>query len=361
MKKIILAALIFITTQSYAQFPSMPASVKNSGHLYGKVTDADGKSMEGASVLLLHQEYDATTKKMRMTLLSGVVTKGNGDFNFTKVPIMGKLQLRISNSGFKLLQKDVTFTFPKMPAGGAQTGAPTGGTPSFSAASMPFDKDLGNIKLEREEQTLAGVTIVGSAPALKMDIDKKVFNVEKNIVSAGGTAVDVMRNVPSVEVDIDGNVKLRNAAPTIYVDGQPTTLTLDEIPADAIQSVEVITNPSAKYDASGGGAGILNIILKKNKASGYNGNLSAGIDSRGGINAGANFNVRQSKFNFSAAGMLHQNKGITTGTTDRTNLGDTLSKVYKSDINKTKRKFIFGKVGSDYYINNRAKIASENV
>ena len=98
---------------------------------------------------------------------------------------------------------------------------------------------------------MAGVTVVGGAPSLKLDIDKKVFNVEKNIVSAGGTAVDVMRNVPSVQVDIDGNVKLRNAAPQIYVDGHPTTLTLDEIPADAIQSVEVITNPSAKYDASG--------------------------------------------------------------------------------------------------------------
>lgn len=357
MKKIILAVLIFVTAQTYAQFPSMPASVKNSGHLYGKVTDADGKAIEGASVLLLHQEYDVATKKMKWTLISGVVTKGNGDFNFTKVPIMGKLQLRISNTGFKLLEDNVSFTFPKMPAGGGQVGPPTGGAPSFSAGSLPFDKDLGNIKLDREAKTLAGVTIVGSAPALKLDIDKKVFNVEKNIVSAGGTAVDVMRNVPSVEVDIDGNVKLRNATPTIYVDGQPTTLSLDEIPADAIKSVEVITNPSAKYDASGGGSGILNIILKKNKASGYNGNVSAGIDSRGGINAGVNFSVRQNKFNFSAAGMLHQMRNYTTGTTDRTNLGDTLTKVSQSDIDKTNGAFVFGKLGLDYYVTNRATIS----
>jgi ferric enterobactin receptor len=356
MKKIILAALIFITAQSYAQFPSMPAGVKNSGHIYGKVTDADGKSMEGASVILLHQEYDAKTKKMKMILLNGVLTKGNGDFNFTSVPIMGKLQLRISNSGFKSLEKDVTFTLPKMAAGG-QPGAPAGGMPSISAASLPFDKDLGNIKLETDTKTLANVTIVGSAPALKMDIDKKVFNVDKNIVSAGGTALDVMRNVPSVQVDIDGNVKLRNAAPQIYVDGQPTTLSLDEIPADAIQSVEVITNPSAKYDASGGSSGILNIILKKDKASGYNGNLSVGIDSRGGINAGANFNVRQNKINFTVAGNLHQNKGVTTGTTDRTNLGDTLTTVSQSDINKTNGQFLFGKVGLDYYVTNRATIS----
>ena len=110
-----------------------------------------------------------------------------------------------------------------------------------------------------------------------MDIDKKTFNVDKNIVSSGGTAVDVMKNVPSLQVDMDGNVKLRNATPQIYIDGRPTTLSLDQIPADAIQSVEVITNPSAKYDASGGNAGILNIILKKNKKTGYNGNLMSQV------------------------------------------------------------------------------------
>ena len=108
-----------------------------------------------------------------------------------------------------------------------------------------------------------------------MKIDRKVFNVEKNLTSVGGTAVDVMKNVPSLNVDIDGNVSLRNAAPQIFVDGRPTTLTLDQIPADEIASVEIITNPSAKFDASGGGAGILNIVMKKNKKAGYNGNINA--------------------------------------------------------------------------------------
>ena len=337
MKKIILAALVFVAAQAYAQYPkAMAAGMKSSGHLYGKITDADGKPVEGASVLLLHQQMDTATKKMKMLLVTGVMSKNNGDFDFTAVPVMGKLQLRISNSGYKTLQQDVSFK---------------------PGAGFSFDKDLGNLKLETDAKVLTGVTVVGSAPVLKMDIDKKVFNVEKNIVSAGGTAIDVMRNVPSVQVDIDGNVKLRNAAPQIYVDGRPITLSLDQIPADAIQSVEVITNPSAKYDASGGNAGILNIVLKKNKASGYNGNISAGVDSRGGINAGANFNVRQNKLNFSAAGMLHQMKGNTTGTTDRTNLGDTLTKVSQTDISKMNGAFVFGKLGLDYYVTNRATIS----
>src|SRR5438270_116806 len=140
-----------------------------------------------------------------------------------------------------------------------------------------------------------------------------VFNVEKNITSTGGTAVDVMRNVPSVQVDVDGNVKLRNAAPQIYVDGRPTTLTLDQIPSDAIQSVEVITNPSAKYDASGGNAGILNIVLKKNKQSGYNGNIMAGVDRNGGLNGGGSFNLRQNKFNVTANAFTNVMRNRSTG------------------------------------------------
>ena len=81
-------------------------------------------------------------------------------------------------------------------------------------------------------------------------------------MATGGTAVDVMKNIPSVTVDIDGNVQLRNASPQIYVDGRPTILTLDQIPADNIEKVELITNPSAKFDAATSG-GIINVVLEK--------------------------------------------------------------------------------------------------
>src|SRR5205085_7996866 len=132
-------------------------------------------------------------------------------------------------------------------------------------------------------------------PGLQLGIDRKVFNVDKNIVSAGGTAIDIMRNVPSLNVDIDGNVTMRNNSPQLFVDGRPSNLTLEQIPADAIQSVELITNPSAKFDASGGTAGIINIVLKKNRKAGYSGNIRAGVDSRGKINTGGDINVRQGK------------------------------------------------------------------
>ena len=131
-----------------------------------------------------------------------------------------------------------------------------------------------------------------------MNIDRKVFNVDKSLTSAGGTAVDVMKNVPSVNVDIDGNVTLRNATPQIFIDGRPTTLTLDQIPADEIESVEIITNPSAKFDASGGGSGILNIVLKKNRKAGYNGNLRANLDSRLRFGLGARYKYKTGKNQF---------------------------------------------------------------
>ena len=80
-------------------------------------------------------------------------------------------------------------------------------------------------------------------------IDRKVYNVAKNLSATGGTAIDVMKNIPSVKVDIDGNVQLRNTQPQIFIDGRPTILTLDQIPADNIEKIELVTNPSAKYDA----------------------------------------------------------------------------------------------------------------
>ena len=88
----------------------------------------------------------------------------------------------------------------------------------MSQAMAGVDKDLGNIKVEADAQVLEAVTVSGSKPLMQMGIDRKIFNVEKNITSAGGTGVDVMRNIPSVNVDIDGNVTLRNSAPQIFVD-----------------------------------------------------------------------------------------------------------------------------------------------
>ena len=148
--------------------------------------------------------------------------------------------------------------------------------------------------------------------------------MEKDLAASGGTAVDIMKNVPSVAVDIDGNVTLRNSTPTIFVDGRPTTLTLDQIPADAIESIEIITNPGAKYDASGGTSGILNIVLKKNRKAGYNGNVRAGVDQRGKYNVGGNINIKQGKVNVFANVNYNQRKSISTAYQSHTFSNNTL-------------------------------------
>ncbi|MEO6730799.1 MAG: outer membrane beta-barrel protein [Ferruginibacter sp.] len=367
MKKLLsILTLLVFTTVLNAQMPqgTTPGAkpvVPNVGRVYGKILDADGKPLMDASVMIMQKKFDTASKKTKEVLLKGMITKANGDFDFDQLPVMGSLQLNISASGFTASSVPVSF----MPAGGMQgatkpSSAPTG-MPSMS--QMPsMEKDFGNIKLARDTKQLQAVTVTSNTSAVKLNGDKKIFNVEKNIMSAGGTGLDVMRNVPSVNVDIDGNVTMRNSAPQLMVDGRPTTLTLDQIPADVIESVEVITNPSAKYDASGGGAGILNIVLKKNKKTGYNGNIRAGVDKRGAINSGLDLNLRQNKFNISASVNVNQNKSRTSGTTNRLNLlNDPQTSIFQNNSNRTTGAFVFGKVGVDYFVTNRSTISLSGI
>jgi ferric enterobactin receptor len=341
MKKTVLLLLVVVTGFAIQAQPQPQPGNGNRqmlpaiGRLYGKVVDSAGKGIQDASVLLLQNKFDTATKKTKEVLLRGMNTQANGDFNMEDLPVGGAFKLSVTATGFKAQDREVKFT----------PGA--------------LDKDLGKIGLETDVQQLSAVVVTSSSnPRLKMDIDKKVFSVDQNIVTAGGTALDVMKNVPSVNVDINGNVTLRNAAPQLYIDGRPTTLTLDQIPADAIESVEVITNPSAKYDASGGNAGILNIVLKKNRKSGYNGMINAGIDKRGALNGGANFSFRQDKINFSASAFGNQMKNQNTGTTDIRNLLTSPNLLVSQD-NKTKldNQFIFGRVGVDYFATNRTTLS----
>src|SRR6185437_12042075 len=163
---------------------------------------------------------------------------------------------------------------------------------------------------------------------------------------------------PSVNVDIDGNITLRGGSPQLFVDGKPTTLTLDEIPSDAIESVEVITNPSAKYDASGGGAGILNIVLKKNRKAGYNGSVRAGGDNYGGVNGGASLNVRENKFNFSADVNARTMRDRTTASIQRNDFSsDPNTDLHQHELDSSKGNMFFARVGLDFFLNNRTTLS----
>ncbi|RYY54841.1 MAG: TonB-dependent receptor, partial [Chitinophagaceae bacterium] len=314
------------------------------GRLYGKIVDASGKGVEFASVQLLQNRMDTVTKKRAEAVIAGMLTVANGEFSLENVPAFGPLKLKVSAIGYGEVTQEVSFN---LNAAGAKPG-------DMTAIMGALDKDLGNIKITPSDKVLDNVTVTSTKPGLTLGIDRKIFNVDKNITSAGGTAIDIMRNVPSLNVDIDGNVTMRNNSPQIFVDGRPSNLTLEQIPADAVQSVELITNPSAKFDASGGTAGILNIVLKKEKKVGYNGSVRANIDSRARVGLGGDINLRQQKVNFFANGMYNQRKSIGSGTTERHNFFSTpLQDIYQRDKSKMEGAFGFGRVGLDYFMSNR--------
>lgn len=310
----------------------------NMGHLYGKVVDAaTNKPLESVSVQLIQSKMDTAAKKRKDVVIAGMLTDKKGDFSLENLPVMGSFNLLVTGIGFKIHEQKAFFDI-KM--GGDMT-----------TMMNAVDKDLGNIKLETDAKQLAEVNVSGSRSLLQMGIDRKIFNVEKNLVSVGGTAVDIMKSVPSVNVDIDGNVTLRNASPQIFVDGRPTTLTLDQIPADAIQSIEIITNPSAKFDASGGGSGILNIVLKKTRKAGYSGNIRANVDSRARVGFGGDFNVKQGKVNFFGNTMFSQQKSISTSETNRTDFlrNDTTAFLHQTGNPVNRGYFGFFRGGLDFF------------
>lgn len=356
------ALSLFCMEQLAAQFPGGGQSMNN-GRFYGKIVDENNKGVGYATVQLYRMQFDTTSKSLKETLITGQITEDNGDFNLEKLPVVGDFTLKISFIGYAETTKQVTFGI-KPPAGGqpggarpaAPGGAPAGGPGQWGGGmgGGNFEKDLGNIKLVADVQTLETVTVTAEAAQTSLALDKKVYRVDKDASTAGGNAQDALKNVPSLSVDLDGNVSLRNGSPQIFVDGRPTTLSLDQIPADGIESVEVITNPSAKFDAGGGTAGIINIVLKKEKRLGYNGNVRAGADTRTGFNAGGDVNARGEKTNVFLSGNFNRNKGYNEGETVRQNLTTSpLTTVTQLADGKMEGYFANARGGVDFFLDNR--------
>lgn len=293
------------------------------GQVIGKIVEASSNKGIGYATVGILKSSDSS-------VVTGVLSKENGDFSIESVPF-GKYILRINFIGYATLYH------------------------SFTLSPKNSNEDLGNFKLAANTSTLKTVDVTAEKPAYSMSLDKKVFDVSKSLTSIGGDATDVLKQVPSVNVDIDGNVTLRNGSPTIFVDGKQTTLTLDEIPAESIDRVEVITNPSAKYDAEGM-SGIINIILKKNRKPGINGSLRAGADTRGGWNGGGNLNIYQNPFNFTLSYFAHDRSGPYTSTVDRHNIFND-SWLKQNTDGKRGGLFQMGQLGIDYFMDNRNTIS----
>ncbi|MES2762426.1 MAG: outer membrane beta-barrel family protein [Bacteroidota bacterium] len=330
MKHLLLIVALFIGLIANAQMPGMPKGMKDPklGRVFGKVLDANtGKPVEYASVQVLWFNKDS--------LLGGGLVKENGDFAVEGLPSFGQVRVRIKFIGYKDHTQKVFIVPPDK-----------------------VDQDLGNIKLAVDDKLLSEVEVTAEKSAVVLSIDKRTYNVEKDLSVKGGTAVDVMKNIPGLTVDADGNVQLRNQSPMIYVDGRPTTLTLQQIPADQIDRVEIITNPSVKFDASATG-GVLNVVMKKNGKPGYNGMVMAYVGTGDRYGGMANINVKQGKWNTSLMYSFNQAINNTTGFTKRTQLDSGIVTGHYNQDNTTRMMnlFNFGRLGIDYNIDNRNTIS----
>ena len=244
------------------------------GRISGTVTDSISKSpVEYASVSLYKNDETAP--------VSGVVTEADGSFKLNGIA-PGKYRLVLSFIGYTEMTKMVETTGAKP------------------------DLDLGTILLSSGSTTLSEVVVQANTSLVSNKIDKVVYNVEKDVTAAGGSASDVLQKVPMVSVDINGNVSVRGDGNVrILINGKPTGSTsanvadvLKTIPADQIKNIEVVTSPSAKYDAEGS-AGIINIITKQKNTSGISGSVSGGVGTRQN-NLNANVNYNKNRFSLSA-------------------------------------------------------------
>src|SRR5579872_1268622 len=144
------------------------------GRAYGKVTDSMGQPLTDISVLVLKSTVDPTTKKKKLVLQKGMETKASGEFNFEDLPVFAPLVIRLSGTGYKTQDIPVTITMSSAPAGGAPAGQGNGNP----MGAMPsFEKDLGMVKLMEDVKTLSAATVVAAPPTMKLELDKKVFNV----------------------------------------------------------------------------------------------------------------------------------------------------------------------------------------
>ncbi|MDI1316619.1 TonB-dependent receptor [Flavobacterium sp.] len=229
----------------------------------------------------------------------------------------------------------------------------------ISKKQLDQPTNLGTISLEEDITQLNEVVIRSETTTLEIKLDKKVYNVGKDLLVKGGTVSDVLDNIPSVTVDVDGSIALRgNDNVRILIDGKPSTATnvtdaLRLIPADAIDKVEVITNPSARYDAEGGG-GILNIILKKGKTNGFNGTFIAntGFPDNHGLSANLNYKTNDVNI-FTNQGFSNRNSpGFSRVNTEYFNPTATSPKfIYEDRENDRYNNNYNGGLGIEWFIN----------
>lgn len=328
MNKLLLTILfsgLFVTT-IYAQRPEQKEVT-----ITGKVIDLETKqALEYATIVFFN--------KRQNKIVTGGITDAKGNFS---IPVpTGMYDISIEYISFK--------------------------TQNIQNKKITSNENIGSFSLEIDMETLDAVEIIAERTTVEIRLDKKIYNVGKDLTVRGGTVSDVLDNIPSITVDVEGNVSLRgNDDVRILINGKPSGLVglnstdaLRQLPAEAIQKVEVITSPSARYDAEGT-AGIINIILRRSKLQGLNGAITTniGYPETAGISGNINFRTGDINFFNTASYSYRESPGNSLTETQFTN-GTFFREKRKFD---RERKGFNTNFGIEWYINDTASLTASVV
>ncbi|WP_158977647.1 TonB-dependent receptor domain-containing protein [Cellulophaga sp. L1A9] len=325
--KLLLPITLLLTLFSLtAQRPQEQNPIKITGIVVEQDT---GQPLEYATLVL--QSVDDPSK------VTGGITDGSGKYEVETLP--GKYNISLEYIGYK------TYRLPNQ--------------------TLTKSINLGTIQLNPDVSQLEGIEVVGEKTTVEVRLDKKVYNIGKDLTTSGANISDALNNVPSVTVDVDGAISLRgNENVRILINGKPSAMAgfgstdaLRQLPADAIEKVEVITSPSARYDAEGT-AGILNIVLKKEKTLGFNGSLNTTLGYPTSSSVNTNLNLRTDKFNiFNTLGYSYR-RSPGNAFFDNNYVSSSFDRVFEDrDINREDKSFN-ANLGLEYFLTEKSSITA---
>jgi outer membrane receptor protein involved in Fe transport len=331
MKNFLIGLILLVSTAGIA-FSQVPpaANMEKNGKIKGKIIDAETKAAMEYATVAVYRQQDSK-------LVTGGTASATGDFEIDELPF-GLYYVEANFVGFELKKVSNVKIIP-------------------NSTTI----NIGTIELSVARTHVGEVEVVGERGRVEYKIDKKVINVTNDINASGGTAVTVLENTPSVEVDIDGNVSLRGSASfTVLIDGRPSVLSgsdaLKQIPSSAIQNIEIITNPSVKYDPDGM-AGIINVVMKKNVLSGVNGiaNVNLGTGKKYGTDILVNYKTKKYNILFGANWNDNTDYG-TMKSTRETSANDTTTYLITDGRRDQSRGGKQIKSGFDYYFSDNTSV-----
>jgi outer membrane receptor protein involved in Fe transport len=332
MRKIItwLIGLFCFYNSITGQYPGQgfnAADMPKNGVISGKVYDSSTDVPLEYATLALYRMKDSS-------LVTGSITNNKGEFTLNELPY-GMYYLEADFLGYEKFRLNKILITPQKQV-----------------------VDVGKINISPSSVSLDAVEVIADNNRVEYKIDKKVITLSQDMTSSGGTVAQALENTPSIEVDIEGNVTLRGSSNyKVLIDGKPSVIqgseALQQIPASSVQSVEIITNPSAKYDPDGD-AGIINIVMKKQKQKGFNGIINASAGTREKYSADFLLNFKQKKTNFFIGGEISDNAFHGSGNNEQRIFGfDTTYYRTSEREGLFKRTGYSLKAGADYYLDNK--------